>query len=160
MECAFVVVQGKAQRRVNSGSIARSCNAAMRRHKRAIRLVAAFTQPVNRPWARFFNQLIGLRPTRSGQLRNLAWKLHQSITGKFVEAVTHAANLRNTDIHRGHALSLACDLSGPSLVQARLHLLFTQTIAMAMLFAPEQRPSAPGRRDHPGYWCNFQVESL
>ena len=50
------------------------------------------------------------------------------------------------------------DLSGPSLVQTRLYLPFTQAIAMAMVFAPGRRPSAPGRRDHPGYWCNMQAE--
>ena len=50
----------------------------------------------------------------------------------------------------------AHDLSGPSLVQARLDLLFTLTIATAMPFAPERPPIAPARRDHPGHWCNMQ----
>ncbi len=36
--------------------------------------------------------------------------------------------------------------------QKRLYLPFTQAIAMAMVFAPGRRPSAPGRRDHPGYY--------
>ena len=49
------------------------------------------------------------------------------------------------------------DLSGPSLAQARLDLPFTQTIATAMVFPPGRRPNAPGRRDHPGYWCDMQA---
>jgi len=56
-----------------------------------------------------------------------------------------------------HSLSPVPDLSGPSLVQARMDLSFTQTIATAMVFAPGRRPYAPGRRDHPGYWCNMEA---
>ena len=29
-----------------------------------------------------------------------------------------------------------------------------------MVFAPGRRPTAPGRRDHPGYWCNMQASPL
>ncbi len=70
--------------------------------------------------------------------------------------------------------SLVPDLSEPSLVQARLHLPFTQPIATAMVLfgaslrltpaglarntapggivVPGRRPTAPVRRDHLGYW--------
>ena len=61
---------------------------------------------------------------------------------------------------RRYSVSSVPDLSGPSLVQARLYLPFTQTIAKAMVFAPAQRPNAPGRRDHPGYWCNLQADLI
>jgi len=62
---------GQGARTRNSYSIARSCNAAMCRRKRAIRPVAALTRQVNLLWARLSLHLIGLGPARSGQLRIL-----------------------------------------------------------------------------------------
>ena len=59
---------------------------------------------------------------------------------------------------RTYSLSPVPDLSGPSLVQARWDLPFTQTIAAAMGFPPGRHPNAPGPRDHPGYWCNMQAK--
>jgi hypothetical protein len=83
--------------------------------------------------------------------------LHQSITGGPEDKVVNAVKLENWLTHTGYSWFFASDLSGPSLVQVRLYLLFNQGIAEAMPFIPERRPIAPGRRDHPGYWCNMQV---
>jgi len=55
----------------NSHSIARSCNAAMCRRKRAIGPVAALTQQVNPLGPRFLDSFNGLVRTRSGQLKIL-----------------------------------------------------------------------------------------
>ena len=70
------------------------------------------------------------------------------------------ANREDTRMNRSNGMSRARDHSVPSLVQAHLYLLFTQTQAMALRFAPERRPAAPGQRDHHAYWCNFQADPL
>ena len=83
--------------------------------------------------------------------------LHQSIVNGRERVVRDATKVPFGVSSCGDSLFRVPNLSGPSLVQLRLYLPFTQAIATAMVFAPGRRPNASGRRDHPGYWCNMQA---
>jgi hypothetical protein len=68
MECALPVVQGKAQRGGIAVAIPTSCNAAMRRWKRAIRHVAALTKLENTQMSEKSGRIRNLTILHSGQL--------------------------------------------------------------------------------------------
>jgi hypothetical protein len=72
----------------------------------------------------------------------------------------HRVYLRIRHSSAGNTLYTVAVLSGFWLVQARLNLNFTQSIATAMTFAPVRRSTAPVRSTSPDTGAMFGLAPL